>query len=302
MAVMPLRPGTKIPALPDWERAASRDPRVVAERWSARTTGYGIACGPSGLYVVDCDIPKPGTPPPPPELGDAATGIEALMILAAQAGEPMPTGTFTVRTGSGGYQLYFRAPHGVDLHNSAYRPDHEWSIGWCIDSRGVGGQVVGPGSAVAGRSYEIVDHAPPAQLPAWLLARVLERQKAASQAGESRPAPSTVRLSGTAVGPEWATAALDRELARIAAHPGSQGGRNHLLNSVAYTLGRLVGGQILERGRVVDALLAATRPWWGVGDPPFSAREAASTIRSGIDAGERNPRTPEPREPRRRVA
>jgi hypothetical protein len=296
-AVFPLAPGLKRPAVANWEQRATDRVEYVGERWPNRCTGFGIACGPSGLYVVDCDMPKDDTPPPSPEAADAANGFEMLVLLAAEQGEPTPGNTFTTRTGRGGTHLYYRMPADHQLGNTAS------ALGWLIDTRGRGGYVVGPGSTVDGKTYEVIDDSPPAELPAWILRRLLDRQKTASQGGaDPRASPSAVRLSGAAVGPQWAAAALAGELSKLAGHQGADNGRNHLLNTVAYTLGRLVGGGVLDRARVASELFAATRSWWGVGEPPFTAREAAATVRSGLAAGERNPRTPVPRESRHRAA
>jgi hypothetical protein len=108
MRTFPLVPDGKPPAVRDWEHRASADPRSIDD-WPRRTTGYGVACGPSGLYVVDCDKPKPDTPPPPESAADAVDGYEALLLLAGDLGRPMLRETLTVRTGRGGLHLYYPA-------------------------------------------------------------------------------------------------------------------------------------------------------------------------------------------------
>ncbi|MER7272062.1 bifunctional DNA primase/polymerase, partial [Micromonospora carbonacea] len=56
-----------------WEERATTEPARIRRAWSARPYGVGIACGPSGLVVVDLDVPKhPGDIPPPQWAG--ATG------------------------------------------------------------------------------------------------------------------------------------------------------------------------------------------------------------------------------------
>lgn len=290
--VFPLAPGTKRPAVRDWEARATCRPDYIAERWPTRATGYGIACGPSGLYVVDCDTPKSDSEPPPDDVADATCGLDVLCLLAAAAGEPMPSGTLTVRTGRGGYHLVYRMPRGVELRNTAGR------LGWLIDTRGAGGYVVGPGSTVDGRTYEVVDWAPPAELPGWLLRRLTSgetRERTAGHAGAAPLAASPVRLSGSAVGPEWARAALEGECERIRQAPDGQG--NAAVNAAAYAVGRLVGGRLLDRAAAETALTAAldTWSWSGPGDRARMLR----TLRNALAAGERSPRVPEPREQRR---
>ena len=57
--VFPLRPGQKRPALQsDWEGRATTDPDRIRGCWEHDDYNIGIACGPSGLVVVDLDTPK----------------------------------------------------------------------------------------------------------------------------------------------------------------------------------------------------------------------------------------------------
>lgn len=305
--VHPLRPDEKAPLWGDWEHRATVDPEVI-KRWPRRTTGYGIACGPSRLLVVDGDVPKPDTPPPPAD--GIRDGLDMLAYLAEQREASIEWSTFQVTTGRGGAHLYYQAPDGVELRNTAFDPRRDPStyLGWCIDTRGVGGYVVGPGSIVGGNRYVTLHSAAPAPLPGWILVALTSRSggQAASQgrAGSAGPVPlaAAVRLSSTStsVGPEWVEAAVRGELDKLGAHPGTQGGRNVLLNSVSYTLGRLVGAGVVDRQVVDRELLDATSRWWGVGG--FTRSEAEATIRSGLDGGERNPRALAPREERRRAA
>src|SRR5438093_650742 len=80
-------PGDKRPAFPDhpadlctatdprcrtagrhigWEARATTDPDRIRKAWTRAPYNVGIACGPSGLLVVDLDVPKPGQQPPAP--------------------------------------------------------------------------------------------------------------------------------------------------------------------------------------------------------------------------------------------
>src|SRR5262249_14942427 len=85
----------------------------------------------------------------------------------------------------------------------------------------------------------------------------------------------------------YGLAALGREAALVrSAGPGT---RNEALIRSAFRLGQLVGAGLLERG-AVEAELAGAASEAGLG-----AREAAGTIRRGIDAGSQHPRGPEAR-------
>ena len=83
----------------------------------------------------------------------------------------------------------------------------------------------------------------------------------------------------------YAQAALDREceLASMTGH-----GRNDQLNRSAFSLGQLVGGGALARHEVERRLYAAAEAsGYVTKDGPLAAR---STIKSGLDKGEREPR------------
>ncbi len=80
----------------------------------------------------------------------------------------------------------------------------------------------------------------------------------------------------------YARAALDDEVNRVRNAP--EGTRNDALNRAAHALGQLVGAGALDRGDVERALVGAALAA-GLGE-----REAERTIRSGIDAGEKEPR------------
>lgn len=306
--VHPLRVDDKRPLWDHWEDRATLDPDVI-RAWPKRTTGYGIACGPSRLLVVDCDVPKPDTPPPPAE--GIRDGLDMLAYLAEQRGASIEWGTFQVTTGRGGAHLYYLMPDGVELRNTAYDPrkDPSTYLGWLVDTRGHGGFIVGPGSVVNGRRYTTLHSGAPAALPGWILVLLTARlhgqaasQGRGSDGRSSSAAAASSSTSSTTVGREWIEAAVSGELDKLKAHPGTQGGRNVLLNGVAYTLGRLVGAGVVDRLVVAEQLLDETTSWWGVGSPPFSRAEAEATIRSGLAGGERNPRVLHPREERRHAA
>src|ERR1700694_5949695 len=86
--VVPLRAGSKVPALKDWPNAATADVAKVDQLF-APGSNVGIATG-RGLLVIDLD-------------GDDAP--HSLAGLEEQLGA-LPT-TRTVETASGGHHLYF---------------------------------------------------------------------------------------------------------------------------------------------------------------------------------------------------
>jgi len=90
-------------------------------------------------------------------------GSDVLAELADRAGAEWPH-TFTVDTPSGGRHLYYVAPAGRPIGN---RP-----LGPLIDVRGGGdgngGYVLGPGSVLGGRAYQVADDRDPVALPQWI--------------------------------------------------------------------------------------------------------------------------------------
>ncbi|NMH97982.1 bifunctional DNA primase/polymerase [Pseudonocardia acidicola] len=271
--VFPLRPNDKRPAIRDWETRATTDPFRIRRAWERGPFGIGIACGPSRLVVLDLDRPKPDTVRPQewdrPGIND---GADVLAALAKRHGADVPLDTYAVQTGSGGEHLYFTAPAGARIRNSAGR------LGWLLDVRGEGGYVVAAGSVVRRRRYRASD-APVAVLPAWLTTLLAEPQ---SDGNAPPGADFGPLLDIVGRRSAYVAAALRGELNKVlAARPGH---RNHTLNAAAFALGQLVGTGLLPRGLAAAALAEAST---AIGLPLF---EADRTIRSGLNAGARTPR------------
>ena len=71
MYVFPVKVGRKQPLWNRWESRATRDPNAIRRVWGRAPYNVGVACGPSGLVVIDLDLPKPedeGPPEPYPEV------------------------------------------------------------------------------------------------------------------------------------------------------------------------------------------------------------------------------------------
>jgi hypothetical protein len=275
-AVFPLRPGMKVPAVRrDWEGQATADPERL--RQIVRPgANVGVACGPSGLLVLDLDVAKepPGAESDPDE---PRHGAEALRALAA--GRELPP-TLTVATPTGGRHLYYRAPRGLKLRNTVGR------LGPLIDTRAEGGYVVGPGSIVDGRAYRIIADVPVASLPQWLLRELQELNTPPPvPAPDAALLPPTGSAGATSDGVSaYAAAALRNEVERV--RTARVGTRNDTLNRAAFSLGRLIGAGILDHDLAAGELTDAARQ---AGLPP---REVASTLSSGIGAGIARPRVP----------
>lgn len=297
-SVFPLWPGTKIPALHSrsrcpgtgacrdehrgWEQRATTDGDHIRWWWSSRPFNVGIATGPSGLVVLDLDVPKPGqTPPPPWNQPGVTCGADVLLLVCEQAGQPPPFDTYTVTTPSGGTHLYYRAPAGVRIRTTVGQARRtagrlrRTGLGWKIDTRAVGGQVLAAGSLIGPNRYELVNDAAVMQLPSWLASRL------------STPPPfprlhSSLDVLVTAVRSRsnYAAAALRGEVERVL--DSEEGCRNDTLNLASYVLGHRVREGLIPFRLAYDALVLAGT---AVG---LSEQECQRTVQSGLSAGERN--------------
>ena len=121
----------------------------MARYWPSGQHNIGIACGPSRLVVVDLDT-HGHLPEDWRQLPGIRDGRDVLAQLAEWAGKPWPS-TYMVATANGGWHLYFTAPEGGGIRNSASL------LGPLVDVRGAGGYVVAAGSRVDGKPYELLD-------------------------------------------------------------------------------------------------------------------------------------------------
>jgi putative DNA primase/helicase len=130
--VFPLREGSKEPLgelVPRGVLNATTKPDLIRRWWVAHPdANVGIACGPSGLIVVDCDVKN------------GVDGIESWRDLDIH-GE-----TWVCETPSKGLHLYYAAD-GHEVRNSASR------VGPGIDIRAQGGYVVAPPSTTPAGDY-----------------------------------------------------------------------------------------------------------------------------------------------------
>lgn len=189
--VFPCVPNGKAPREGlSWPSAATNDPeQVMRARWR-NGENYAIATRPSGLVVIDLDRRKPGGDPfrrwpawrDEPGITD---GWDVLAALAGQCGAGLPW-THTVTTPSGGAHLYYLAPAGRPIPNRCPGPMIDVKAAGGAD----GGYVVGPGSVIDGRSYEVADDQDPVPLPAWLADLIDPPQQAAR-----RMAPQATRMA-----------------------------------------------------------------------------------------------------------
>jgi hypothetical protein len=200
-------------------------------------------------------------------------------VTTFQRAFPQLAETFAVKTGSGrGAHLYFWLEQLPNNRRVMNIPG-----GGNIELRGNGCYVVAPPSVhpETGHAYVVGCPYPPMRLTslrtveAWL-------EQLAGRARAHTPAPSSpgnLRANFFC----YAESALKNEIGAIRA--SNVGNRNDRLNRAAYSLGQLIADGQLQRTSVEENLLAAAA---AVGLPE---RESLATIRSGIDAGMKNPRS-----------
>ncbi|WP_406125630.1 bifunctional DNA primase/polymerase [Streptomyces canus] len=266
--VFPLRPGTKRPALHGeaacarvgsceaghrkWEQRATTDPDRIQAAWSQAPFNVGIATGPSGLVVVDLDLPKDNSS------ADAPCGAATFAALCERAGHAVPD-TYRIRTASGGEHLYLTAPDGIRLANTA------GTIGELVDTRAWGGYVVAAGSTTDAGTYEALCAPVAAPLPAWLHSILQPARRA--------PKAPSVAVAGQSR--RYADVALADETRNVAT--AQLGQRERKLFVAARALGRFVAWGDLPRHEVEQALQEAGEA------AGLTVAECRSTLRSALN-------------------
>ncbi|MEV0526778.1 bifunctional DNA primase/polymerase [Streptomyces sp. NPDC050439] len=267
--VFPLRPGTKRPALHGeascprtgvcasshlkWEQRATTDADRIRATWSHGAFNVGIATGPSGLLVVDLDMPKDKSN------ADTPCGVTTFTALCERTGHTVPH-TYRTRTASGGQHLYFAAPSGARLTNTA------GSIAPLIDTRAWGGYVVAAGSITPAGPYEALCGPETAALPSWLLSIFKPARKPVQAPSTPVPGQSS----------RYADAAFAAEVHNVAT--AADGTRNATLLRAARALGRFIASGDLTRTGVEQALRGAAG-----GNATESQRYYDDVIRRALD-------------------
>lgn len=157
-----------------WSEEATRDLDRVIEIWTwSPSANIAIACKPSGLLVVDCDVPKDGTGP------DGTYALTDLCVAQGGTVESLDA-TRHVVTGSGGLHVYYRWPDGIQASQASL-------VKGLVDVRGNGGEhggyVLAPGSVTTSGAYTADTAFPIAGAPPWLVELCRDKPRPA------RPAP-----------------------------------------------------------------------------------------------------------------
>ncbi len=285
--LFPVRAGDKRPAIRDWQHRASADPARLLEFYRHRPSfNAGIACGPSGLLVVDADTPKPAHP----EIR-YVSGVQVLAELATAHAAELPD-TFTVSSPSEGQHRYFTAPPGPGPDNRLGNTCR--ALGPLLDTRGAGGYVLAPGCRLAprpaapgrpghpGGSYELLDDTDPAELPTWLRQALTEHRPTAVSAPAEPSRAAGRRWSG-----RYVDAVVRAELDRV--QRAGPGPHTPAVFTAARALGQLAAAGALDHGQA-EGLLTRAAAGIAAGPCDCTTRELAASIRSGLTHGARRPR------------
>ena len=167
--VFPCAENGKLPVIKDFPNRATTDPKRVESWWNGRPKNVGIStshfAADEALVVVDVDVK------------DGKRGDLSLLNLDLEGFE-LPA-TFTVSTPSGGQHLYYRTPKALRQGTD--------TLGNGIDIRSLGGYVLGPGSVIDGRTYEITNKSHIAPAPEWLVARLGAARSHSNASAEPLP-------------------------------------------------------------------------------------------------------------------
>jgi hypothetical protein len=246
--IFPLDVNSKLPAIKDYPNKATTDEVQVAAWWNGRPKNIGISTSHFGvseaLIVVDVDI-KSG------KRGDLS-----LLQLEMEGFELPPT--FTVKTPSGGTHLFYRVPkalkQGVD------------TLGLGLDTRSLGGYVVGPGSIIDGREYTITNKSQIAPAPQWLIEKLGQAKERDTTSTEALPNIESDRAIQRAS--QWLLTAPvaiegkggDAETYKVAAH-------------------------LKDLGCSADQALVLLVPWNERCLPPWTQEELETKVRNAFKYG-----------------
>lgn len=268
--IFPVQTSAKTPACARGVLEATAEPGGITRHWTDHPThNVGLACGPSGLVVIDLDLPKDGFAFDEEYLIDNASqsaqgcayvtgindGLDAFAALCDKHRQPFPW-TYTVVTPRGGWHLYYGLAPGLGIRNSTGK------VAPLVDVRADGGYVLAAGSVVDGKPYTALHSTQAIEpLPMWLI-RLLsaETQTVRGTAPPPRPVPA-----------EHAADTVAQACQRISHAP--EGERHATLAAVTASLAR----RGLLDGPAADQVRAAAR------QAGRTAREADQAIASAVE-------------------
>lgn len=264
--------------LPDWDSHSTRDHKMIklwfGPRGLWRDATLCIDCGRSDLVVVDCD------------------GREGIANWATITSEHNIRATWGARTPSGGQHWYFRAAPDAPVRNSAS------VLAPGVDIRGAGGLVFAPPSHDDRGSYHWVEGVPDwSDLPVIpqavidMLTEHNPKKTPAAAAVFTDLSPADAFLQSTGQRSDNGLREFTDDQARQFCRPHLQALRdardgtiNDTLNKTAFVFGHFITAGFWTREQVHEWCEDALRSTAYDG----KTWRAAATIRSGLEAGERD--------------
>lgn len=259
--VFPLVVNGKTPVTSRGYKDATTDDKRIHEMWQrCRSANIGIATGASGLVVIDIDV-KHGI-----------NGWKAFDDCLERLGE-LPGPTRMASTPSGGGHLFFRAPEGVEIRNSAGK------LGPGLDVRARGGYVVAPPSIIDSRAYRWDITESVKVLPdAWAKAMAVPVRKAPE--GRLPVARHTNRCTR-----RYCVVANERACKDLRSTP--LGGRNEAILRYGTSMGGLIHTGGITEQEIIDGMDWACGHW---DIRERDIRKDLDTVRRAIEWGRQHPR------------
>jgi hypothetical protein len=244
----------KQPAI-KWKDGATRDEAIIYRWWSGKFADCAVGVtgerfGDDGRYsllVLDADDAR----------GTAYFAEQRFAYAMDEDGLP-PTRTH--RTQSGGEHVILKS--GVPMSNHT---PFSVAVEGRIDVRGAGGYIVTAGRTPNGE-YRVVDDAPVADAPAWLLARCTQRGER-----EAKPAPDL-----TAAELEYARQRAEEYLSREAPIAVEGEGGDATTFKVACRLRDFGVSQ-------ADAVELMSANWNDACEPPWELDELETKVRNAYE-------------------
>lgn len=172
--VFPLQQNGKKPAIKEFTQRAAKTPEEVERLWmdpvmeQPQPYNIGIATTAyrdGALLVVDVDV------------RDGKKGMDTLTSLELN-GHDFPE-TLSQKTASGGMHLVYRTSEPVKQGANVLGPG--------LDVRGRGGYVVGAGSTIDGKTYQLQNGVDIAEAPAWMVEKCNAQKTAPRQRSAAKP-------------------------------------------------------------------------------------------------------------------
>lgn len=250
----PNRPEAEAPWTVKWSEVATTDTGQIIQWWNmCPEFNIGIACKPSNLLVVDCDV----------KMGagyvydyDGVAEWVRLFDHYDPRGLMADDETYQVATGGGGCHLYYRWPEGLQASQA--------SISEHVDIRSNGGSrggyVLGPGSVTGKGAYMESDYwTTVLPAPAWLVELCRDKPKVNQPANTPRIGqPAALSFAGL----------------NLAVATAGKGKRNHVL----YWAARAMRDDGASENEALEFLTPSAQ------DNGLTFKEASDTIRSGYKA------------------